>query len=350
MYECVDESLYEALTTSIVREAVAVIYDPLSGPETFISEIYPVTGSNLIVLKTQCTNTDLSSSQKDGALLNAHEIVTVPVHEESQKESSSIIKIIASNQAHHSTTKVSDECTYRGSLVVLPDMSYHNGLHVLVQIPYKNEKNMSDVSNCDQEPNEIVIDADYSSDPLSTNEIFKKFGESVLEESNLNYLISSVVDSHHLVSSSELSIQRGKYIRWPGTISNNLLWERTKQIPVEEEIKKKRWKWIGDTFRKIHNCVTRQALTWNPQGQRERGKPKNTLRREMEIDMRKMNKNWMELEKKARTEWIGECWPAAYAPLGVTDMVVGDSQQETLDPGFVLFGTHQQGVFLCTRI
>ncbi|VDO48940.1 unnamed protein product [Schistosoma margrebowiei] len=25
-------------------------------------------------------------------------------------------------------------------------------------------------------------------------------------------------------------------------------------------------------------------------------------------------------------------------------MVVGGSQQETLDPGFVLFGTHQQGV------
>ncbi|VDP38617.1 unnamed protein product [Schistosoma margrebowiei] len=44
----------------------------------------------------------------------------------------------------------------------------------------------------------------------------------------------------------------------------------------------------------------RQALTWNSQGQRKRGRPKNTLRREMEIDMRKMNKNWMELEKKAQ--------------------------------------------------
>ncbi|VDP44917.1 unnamed protein product [Schistosoma margrebowiei] len=31
-------------------------------------------------------------------------------------------------------------------------------------------------------------------------------------------------------------------IRWPDTISNNLLWERTNQIPVEEEIRKKRWK------------------------------------------------------------------------------------------------------------
>ncbi|VDO92541.1 unnamed protein product [Schistosoma margrebowiei] len=88
-------------------------------------------------------------------------------------------------------------------------------------------------------------------------------------------------------------------IRWPDTISNNVLWERTNQIPMEEEIRK-RWNWIGHTLRKAHNCVTRQALTWNPQGQRRRGRPKNTLRREMEIDMRKMSKNWMELEKKAQ--------------------------------------------------
>ncbi|VDO57159.1 unnamed protein product [Schistosoma margrebowiei] len=89
-------------------------------------------------------------------------------------------------------------------------------------------------------------------------------------------------------------------IRRPDTISNNVLWERTNQIPVEEEIRKKRWKWIGHTLRKALNCVTRQALTWNHQGQTRRGRPRNTLRREMEIDTRKMNKNWMELEKKAQ--------------------------------------------------
>ncbi|VDO50251.1 unnamed protein product [Schistosoma margrebowiei] len=87
-------------------------------------------------------------------------------------------------------------------------------------------------------------------------------------------------------------------IRWPDTISNNVLWERTNQIPAEEEIRKKRWKWIGHTLRKAPNCVTRQALTRNPEGQRRRGRPKNTLRRE--IDMKKLNKNWMELEKGAQ--------------------------------------------------
>ncbi|VDO54323.1 unnamed protein product [Schistosoma margrebowiei] len=49
-------------------------------------------------------------------------------------------------------------------------------------------------------------------------------------------------------------------IRWPDNISNNALWERLNQFLVEEEIMKKRWKWIGHTLRKAPNCVTRQAL------------------------------------------------------------------------------------------
>ncbi|VDP41672.1 unnamed protein product [Schistosoma mattheei] len=39
---------------------------------------------------------------------------------------------------------------------------------------------------------------------------------------------------------------------------------------------------------------------WNPQGQRKRGEANNTLRREIETDMRKMNENWTELERKAQ--------------------------------------------------
>ncbi|VDP22393.1 unnamed protein product [Schistosoma margrebowiei] len=73
-------------------------------------------------------------------------------------------------------------------------------------------------------------------------------------------------------------------IHWPDTISNSLLWERTNQFPAEEEIRKRRWKWIGHTLRKSPNCITRQALTWNPEGKRKRERPKNTLRREIEAD------------------------------------------------------------------
>ncbi|VDO59958.1 unnamed protein product [Schistosoma margrebowiei] len=96
--------------------------------------------------------------------------------------------------------------------------------------------------------------------------------------------------------------------------------------------RKKRWNWIGHTLRKAPNCVTRQALTRNPQGQRKRGRPKNKLRREMEIDMRKMNKNWIELERETQDR-----------------MVFGGIQHEILNLGFVLLGTRQQSVSVIFR-
>ncbi|VDP67546.1 unnamed protein product [Schistosoma curassoni] len=95
-------------------------------------------------------------------------------------------------------------------------------------------------------------------------------------------------------------------IHWPKTISNNLLWERTNQILAEEEMRKKCWKWIGHTLRKSPTCVTSQAFTRNPQCQMRRGIPNNTLIREMETDMRKINKIWIERERKA--EWDRVCW------------------------------------------
>ncbi|VDO56060.1 unnamed protein product [Schistosoma margrebowiei] len=122
------------------------------------------------------------------------------------------MKTVALNGAHHSTTNVPDESTYRGSLVVLTDMIYLNDLHVFDQISYKNEENLSDASNNGKEPNKILIDADYSSDRLSTDKILKRFDENVSQESDFNDLIPSVVDPYHLVSSIGFSTQCVKYV------------------------------------------------------------------------------------------------------------------------------------------
>ncbi|VDP60659.1 unnamed protein product [Schistosoma curassoni] len=113
-------------------------------------------------------------------------------------------------------------------------------------------------------------------------------------------------------------LRRTLNVHWPDTISDSLFCERTNQLPAEEEIRKRRWKWIGHTLRKSSNCITRQALTWNPEGKRKRGRPKNTLRREIEADMERMNNNWKKLEKIAQDRLVGECWAAYTPPLGVT--------------------------------
>ena len=53
-------------------------------------------------------------------------------------------------------------------------------------------------------------------------------------------------------------------IHWPEVITNQELWEKTRQTPVKEDITQRKWRWIGHTLRKPDGCITRQALTWNP--------------------------------------------------------------------------------------
>ena len=89
-------------------------------------------------------------------------------------------------------------------------------------------------------------------------------------------------------------------IKWYDKITNATVWERTAHIPVEQEIQKRRWRWIGHTLRKPTTNLTRQALLWNPQGARRRGRPKNTWRREVEKDVQVIGRTWKELEKIAR--------------------------------------------------
>jgi hypothetical protein len=42
------------------------------------------------------------------------------------------------------------------------------------------------------------------------------------------------------------------------------------QDPINTQIKKGKWAWIGHTLRKPPNRITIQALKWNPQGKRSR--------------------------------------------------------------------------------
>ena len=96
------------------------------------------------------------------------------------------------------------------------------------------------------------------------------------------------------------SLRRILGIKWFDRITNASVWERTTHIPIEQEIRKRRWRWIGHTLRKPNTNLTRQALTWNPQGARQRGRPKNTWRREVEKDVKRIGKNWKSLEMIAR--------------------------------------------------
>ena len=65
-------------------------------------------------------------------------------------------------------------------------------------------------------------------------------------------------------------------VRWPRKISNGELWQRTKQEGIEVTIRRRKWRWIGHTLRKPATNITR---LWNPQGVRQKGRPKKPWRR-----------------------------------------------------------------------
>jgi hypothetical protein len=76
---------------------------------------------------------------------------------------------------------------------------------------------------------------------------------------------------------------------------------------TSDQIKKRKWAWIGHTLRKPPNSITRQTFKWNPQGKRSRGRPRNPWRRDTESELKEQGHNWNSAEKLAsnRVRWGG---------------------------------------------
>ena len=94
-------------------------------------------------------------------------------------------------------------------------------------------------------------------------------------------------------------------IRWPEMIPNEELLERTGQEQIITEIKRRKWGWIGHTLRKPATNITRQALSWNPQGKRKVGRPRQTWRRSVEEELEAIGIRWSELGRTCqnRVRW-----------------------------------------------
>jgi hypothetical protein len=96
-------------------------------------------------------------------------------------------------------------------------------------------------------------------------------------------------------------------IYWPNIISNRELHDRCNQDLIENEIKRRKWSWIGHTLRRDADNIGRRALDWNPQGSRRRGAPRRTWRRSLETEIKAIDCNytWRSLKPMAenRRTW-----------------------------------------------
>jgi len=98
-------------------------------------------------------------------------------------------------------------------------------------------------------------------------------------------------------------------------ISNEELWKRTGEIEMSTLIKRWKWNSIGHTLRKGHEAAEREALDWNPQGKRRRGRPRQTRRRTVHSKALEKGKSWSEVKRMSGNRARWRCFVDALCPL-----------------------------------
>jgi len=94
-------------------------------------------------------------------------------------------------------------------------------------------------------------------------------------------------------------------IKWTDKITNEELRRITHQKSIENQIKRKKWNWIGHTLCKETGAIEKTALDWNPQRYRRRVRGKRTWRRTIEDEIRSTKRSWNEVKRIAgdRNAW-----------------------------------------------
>ena len=120
--------------------------------------------------------------------------------------------------------------------------------------------------------------------------IFKKRTKIRILNSNVKSVLLYACETWRVTHINKRRIQtfrnrclrRILQIRWQETISNEDLWEQTRQKPIEMQIKTRTWRWIGHTLRKTEGAVEKQSTRLEPAGcLTERTSQKNKTWREV---------------------------------------------------------------------
>ncbi|VDP33773.1 unnamed protein product [Schistosoma mattheei] len=93
---------------------------------------------------------------------------------------------------------------YQISHVIVPNMDFPNDSRISDEISYKCEEIMLSEHNYDQRPGVVLIDANFSNDPLLCIDILNKFGETISEESNRDVLSNITCPLNAFVSCGKL--------------------------------------------------------------------------------------------------------------------------------------------------
>ena len=114
-----------------------------------------------------------------------------------------------------------------------------------------------------------------------------------------------------ILAFENMCLRRILNISWQQRISNFEIRNRTGQPLITAVLRKKRWSYLGHVLRMKEGRLPRTAYDWKPGGRRRRGRPKNTLRRTFDRDLRTAETSlipeWEDVTAAAllRDEWRG---------------------------------------------
>ena len=90
-------------------------------------------------------------------------------------------------------------------------------------------------------------------------------------------------------------------VYWPMRISNEEIRERSGTRTIDEQVRTRRWKWLGHVLRMPSHKNPKIALTWAPEGKRRRGRPREAWRRTVNKEREHLRfKTWSQAEAAAR--------------------------------------------------
>lgn len=136
--------------------------------------------------------------------------------------------------------------------------------------------------------------------------IFNTNVKSVLLYACETWLVTKLL-THKIQTFINRCLRRITRTHWPVIISNENLLRLTHQEPIDIEIRRRKWYWLGHTLRKPDEDLTKSALTWNPQGSRRRGRPVMTWRRTIDLEAKQTSLSWGELRTAAQNRIRWKC-------------------------------------------
>jgi len=91
-------------------------------------------------------------------------------------------------------------------------------------------------------------------------------------------------------------------------VSNEKIRERTRMEKLEDILRQRRLRWLGNVYPMNDNIIPKQALKWSPaDGKRKKGRPRKNWKMIVTEDLKTMEMDWDEAEQAAENWLMWRC-------------------------------------------